>query len=50
MPLPARQERFTFADYLTWYEDEHIEIIDSKAFVMVPPARVHQEISGMTSL
>ena len=44
MPLPARQERFTFADCLTWDENERIEIIDGKTFMMAPPLRVHQGI------
>ena len=46
MALPARQERFTFADCLTWDEDERIEIIDGEAFMMAPPSSRHQEISG----
>ena len=46
MPLPARQERFTFADYLTLDEDERIEVIDGETFMMAPPSRIHQEISG----
>lgn len=46
MPLPAKQERFTFADCLTWDEDEHIEIIDGEAIMMAPPSSKHQEISG----
>ena len=44
MPLPARQERFTFADCLTWDEDERIEIINGEAFMMATPSRIHQEI------
>lgn len=44
MPLPAKQERFTFADCLTWDESEHIEIINGEAFMMATPSRIHQEI------
>ena len=44
MPLPAKQERFTFADCLTWDEGEHIEIINGEAFMMATPSRIHQEI------
>ena len=36
----------TFADYLTWNEDEHIELIDGKAVKMSLPPTVHQLISG----
>ena len=46
MPIPAKQERFTFADVLTWSEDERIEIINGEAFMMAPPSRIHQEVSG----
>lgn len=45
MSLPAKQERFTFADVLTWDEDERIEIINGEAFMMATPSRIHQEIS-----
>lgn len=46
MPLPAKQERFTFADVLTWDEGEHIEIINGEAFMMATPSSRHQEVSG----
>lgn len=46
MALPAKQERYTFADVLTWGEDERIEIIYGEAFMMAPPSTRHQEISG----
>lgn len=44
MPLPAKQERFTFADCLTWNGDERFEIINSEAFMLATPSRIHQEI------
>lgn len=44
MPLPAKQERVTFADVLTWDEDERIEIINGEALMMATPSRIHQEI------
>ena len=44
MPLPAKQERFTFADSFTWDEDERIEIINGEAFMMAAPPRTHQGI------
>lgn len=46
MPVPAQQPHYNYADYLTWGEDERIEIIDGQAIMMAPPSRVHQEISG----
>ena len=44
MALPAEKERYTFADVLTWGEDERIEVINGEAVMMAPPLRVHQEI------
>lgn len=46
MALPAKKARYTFADCLTWGEDERIEIIDGEAIMMAPPSSRHQEISG----
>ena len=46
MPFPAKQDRFTFSEVLTWDENERIEIIHGEAFMMAPPSRIHQEISG----
>jgi len=46
MALPAENRRYTFADVLTWDESDRIEIVDGEAFMMAPPTRVHQEISG----
>ena len=46
MALPAEKARYTFADMLTWEENERIEIINGEAIMMAPPSRTHQEISG----
>lgn len=46
MALPAKKARYTFADCLTWGENERIEIINGEAVMMAPPSRVHQKISG----
>lgn len=46
MALPAEKTQYTFADVLSWDEDERIEIIDGEAFMMATPSRIHQEISG----
>ena len=45
MALPAEKERYTFADVLTWGENERIEIIDGEAVMMAPPSRIHQKNS-----
>jgi Uma2 family endonuclease len=46
MSQPARQpEPFTYADYCTWPDDRHWELIDGVAYAMAPaPLRVHQEV------
>lgn len=46
MALPAEKERYTFADALTWDENEHIEIINGEAFMLATPSTDHQLISG----
>ena len=46
MVFPAENARRTFADVLAWDENERAEIIDGQVFMMAPPSRVHQEISG----
>lgn len=39
---------YTYADYLTWPDDDHSELIDGIAYVKEPPAplRPHQELAG----
>ena len=44
MAMPAEKARYTFADCLTWEENERIEIIDGEVFMMAPPSSIHQEI------
>lgn len=46
MPLAKEQPCYTYADYLAWDEGERYEIIDGEAYMMAPPSRIHQEISG----
>lgn len=45
MALPAEKERYTFADVVTWEENDRIEIIDGKTVMMAPPTVRHQRIS-----
>ena len=44
MPLPS-EERYTFADALTWDESERVELIEGIPVMMSPPTRIHQKIS-----
>lgn len=46
MVMPAEKERYTFEDYLTWGENEHMELLDGEAIMMASPSRVHQKICG----
>lgn len=46
MALPAENMRYTFADCLSWEGEKRIEIINGEPFMMAPPSRIHQEISG----
>jgi len=49
MAGPIRQENriYTFADYMTWPDDELWEIIDGVPYNMAPPGTRHQRISGL---
>lgn len=45
MPVPQEKGKYTFADYLSWSEDERIEIIHGEAIVaQAAPSPVHQEV------
>ena len=45
MPLPQENKKYTFADYLSWGEDERIEIINGEAIVaQAAPSPFHQEV------
>lgn len=47
MPQPQLdQDNYTYADYLSWPEGERWELIDGAPYMMAPPSRIHQEISG----
>lgn len=46
MPLPKPEQKYSYADYLTWDENERWEIIDGVPYMQAAPSRVHQEISG----
>lgn len=46
MALPQKKNDFTFADYLTWDENERIELIEGKPVMQAAPSSGHQAISG----
>lgn len=48
MTLPGKsEEKFSYADYLTWPDDERWEIINGEAYNMTPaPSVKHQKIAG----
>ena len=43
MPLP-KEERYTWADVLSWPEQERAELVEGVPVLMAPPSRIHQEI------
>lgn len=47
MPLPKVESDkiYTYVDYLTWDEDERIEIVDGKPVMQGTPSRKHQKVS-----
>ena len=50
-PARANEAKYTYADMLTWPEDERWELIDGVAYDMTPaPSRRHQEILGKLHL
>jgi Uma2 family endonuclease len=45
LPKFKEEDRFSYADYLTWDDDQRWELIDGVAFCMSPgPSRRHQEL------
>ncbi|CAA7599764.1 Restriction endonuclease type II-like [Acididesulfobacillus acetoxydans] len=46
MPIREPKEKNTYADYLTWPEDERWEIIDGVPYMQSAPTWQHQSISG----
>jgi Uma2 family endonuclease len=47
MPLPRKEEKvYTYEDYLNWPDTERMEIIDGHIYMMAPPSRLHQKVSG----
>ncbi|MDH7555291.1 MAG: Uma2 family endonuclease, partial [Spirochaetota bacterium] len=49
LPKPKKDNKFTYADYLTWTGDERWELIDGVAYDMTPAPDVnHQVIVGNT--
>ena len=45
MPIQQKNKKCTFADYLTWPENEHWEIIDGVPSMQAAPTWQHQAIS-----
>ena len=41
----SKNERYTYADYLTWDDDVRYELIDGVAYLLASPSRKHQDIS-----
>lgn len=46
MSLPKENKKYTYADYLTWPEDEKWELIDGVPYMQAAPSWQHQSISS----
>ena len=47
LSLPQAKERYCYADYLKWPDDQRCELINGVPYLMTPaPGRRHQEILG----
>ena len=47
MSLPEKCQRYTYADYCTWDDDERWELIDGVPYAMSPaPSPAHQTVSS----
>lgn len=46
MPLLKKEKQYTYADYLSWSEDERWEIIDGVPYLHAAPSPTHQLVSG----
>lgn len=44
MPLPKGNKVYTYTDYLSWPEDERVEIINGVPYLQAAHPRIHQEI------
>ncbi len=44
MQLPNLEQKYSYADYLTWDESERWEIIDGTPHMQATPSRAHQEV------
>ena len=45
MPLLKSEQKCSYADYLTWDENERWEILDGVPYMQAAPSRIHQEVS-----
>jgi len=46
MPLPKEDRIYTYSDYINWPENQRIELIDGKVYLMTFPSRIHQKTLG----
>lgn len=44
MPLPEKNKKYTYADYLTWSEEERWEIINGVPYLQAAPTWQHQAV------
>lgn len=46
MSSPNPEQRYSYADYLTWDENQRWEIFESMPYMQATPSRMHQKILG----
>lgn len=46
MPLPKGKTHYTYADYLSWDDDERVELINGNIVMRGSPSATHQRIFG----
>lgn len=45
MPIPHENKKYTYADYLTWPEEERWELCEGTPYLLSSPTWQHQAIS-----
>src|SRR5690625_6148076 len=44
LSLPKEDQSYTYADYLSWPEEERVEILGGRPYLQAAPSRIHQRV------
>jgi len=44
LSLPKEDQSYTYADYLSWPEEERVEILGGRPYLQAAPSRIHQKV------